>query len=380
MFLRGKYGGICKICGIESKIVSSVIGVCVDCLRNNWSEAKKIILNVHGKSRARYGLPQFPPKSIGGLRCGICDLDCILSVGDKGFCGLVENVNGKLVRHAGTPMAGLVEWYYDPIPTNCVGAWFCPASTGLGYPKYALTMNGEHGYYNLAVFYGGCNSDCLFCQNWQHKQLVVKGKPLMSAEDLASKVNFRTTCICFFGGDPSPHVVHALAVSEYALKKASSEGRILRICWETNGHFSEAFMNRIVDVSLKSGGIIKFDLKAWSPEVYYTLTGIDIGRVYENVKLILKHWNERPEVPLFMASTLLVPGYVDVYEVEGISRFLASFDRNIPYSLLAFHPDYLLIDLPPTSKSHAKIALETARNAGLRNVNLGNIFLLGNYY
>lgn len=380
MFLIRKYGGKCRICGVESKVISNVIGVCVNCLRNNWEEAKKIVLIAHKKSRERYGLPLYPPRNSGGLKCGICDLDCVLGIGEKGFCGLVENVNGKLVRYAGTPIAGIVEWYYDPIPTNCVGAWFCPASTGMGFPKYALTSSGEHGCYNLAVFYGGCNSDCLFCQNWQHKHLAVSGKPMLSAKELASKVNSRTTCICFFGGDPSPHVVHALATSDYALKETEARGRILRICWETNGHFSRAFMNRVIEVSLRSGGIIKFDLKAWSQEVYYTLTGIDIGRVYENIKLIFEHWHERSEVPLFMASTLLVPGYVDEYEVENISRFLASFNRDIPYSLLAFHPDYLLNDLPPTSKSHAKTTLEIARKAGLRNVNLGNVFLLGNYY
>lgn len=375
-----KYGGICRVCGMESKIISNYIGVCAKCLRENWSEAKKYVLEAHEQSRKRYNLPLYPPRSINGLHCGICDLDCLIGVEEKGFCGLVMNVDGKLIRLAGTHMNGIVEWYYDPIPTNCVAAWFCPASTGLGYPKYALTANGEHGKYNLAVFYGACNSDCLFCQNWHHKQLVINGKPSISAKELASKVNPNTTCICFFGGDPSPHIVHALTTSEYAFKEASSEGRVLRICWETNGHFNRFFMNKVIDVSLRSGGIIKFDLKAWSPEIYYALTGVELGNVYENVKMVLERWNERPEVPLFMASILLVPGYVDVYEVENIAKFLASFNREIPLSLLAFHPDYLLTDIPPTSRSHAKITFETAKNVGLKNVNLGNVFLLGEYY
>ena len=74
------------------------------------------------------------------------------------------------------------------------------------------------------------------------------------------------------------------------------------------------------------------------------------------------------------------PEYVDEYEVREIARFLASFDRDIPYSLLAFHPDYLLTDLPPTSTRHAKAALKAAKEEGLRRVNVGNVWLLGDYY
>ena len=63
-----------------------------------------------------------------------------------------------------------------------------------------------------------------------------------------------------------------------------------------------------------------------------------------------------------------------------ISRFIASIDPEIPYSLLAFHPDYLLTDLPPTSRRHAYNCLKIAREEGLKNINIGNIWLLGNYY
>jgi len=52
----------------------------------------------------------------------------------------------------------------DSIPTNCVADWVCSATTGRGCPKYANTPLGEEGYYNLAVFYGACSLDCLYCQ------------------------------------------------------------------------------------------------------------------------------------------------------------------------------------------------------------------------
>jgi pyruvate formate lyase activating enzyme len=154
----------------------------------------------------------------------------------------------------------------------------------------------------------------------------------------------------------------------------------MRICWESNGHFSPKLLPKVVEYSLVSGGIVKFDLKAWNPNVYKALTGVDASPLYENAAYVAKRGHERPEVPLFTASTLLVPGYVDEEEVRGIARFLASISPDIPYSLLAFHPDHRMHDLPPTSRRHAEEALKAAKEEGLTRVRVGNPWLLGDYY
>lgn len=370
---------ICKICGAKSKTISSIIGVCVDCLRRN-PDALKIALKTHEKSKSKYGLPSQPPKDKDGLKCSLCANECVIPKNGYGFCGLVRNINGRLIRLAGTPNKAIVEYYYDELPTNCVAEWFCPGCTGRGYPKYALKNGPEYGYYNLAVFYGACNLDCIFCQNWSYRNLTYNLAPTMSAKTLASKVNEKVTCICFFGGDPSPQISHALATAKMALKWAENRNRILRICWETNGLMNSRLLEAATKISLKSGGIVKIDFKAWSPSVYKALTGVDNSKVLENIKIVSKYIDERREVPLLCISTLLVPGYVDEYEVRMISRFIASIDPEIPYSLLAFHPDYLLTDLPPTSRRHAYNCLKIAREEGLKNINIGNIWLLGNYY
>ncbi|MEM4561734.1 MAG: radical SAM protein, partial [Desulfurococcaceae archaeon] len=72
--------------------------------------------------------------------------------------------------------------------------------------------------------------------------------------------------------------------------------------------------------------------------------------------------------------------YVDEYEVDQITRYIASINPEIPYILLGFHPDYMLIDLPTTSWNHAEKALKIARENGLKNVWIENVFLLGNAY
>ncbi|MGD9233966.1 MAG: hypothetical protein PVH67_08905, partial [Desulfobacterales bacterium] len=77
-----------------------------------------------------------------------------------------------------------------------------------------------------------------------------------------------------------------------------------------------------------------------------------------------------------IASTLLVPGYVDEPEVEKIAGFISSLNPKIPYSLLAFYPQFYLNDLPTTSKSHALRCKAIAEKAGLKNIRIGNVHLL----
>ncbi|RLE58689.1 MAG: radical SAM protein [Thermoprotei archaeon] len=378
--IRGIGKKECRVCGKKSVLISEIIGVCVNCLRSRPEEALPIAMMGHEKSRRKFKLPVNPPRG-GEVSCNLCANRCSLSENELSFCGLVSLDSGNLVRIAGTKNIAVGSWYYDPLPTNCVAGWFCPGSTGIGYPKFSVSKRGaERGYYNLAVFYGACNLDCLFCQNWQWREYVRRLSPVISAEELFSKVNERVTCICFFGGDPTPQILHALEVCKLALEYIEDTGRILRICWETNGLVNPELLKRMGEYSLRTGGIVKFDIKAWTPSVYKALTGVDPKWLFDNVKLVVEMGQEREEIPLFTASTLLVPGYVDEYEVRMIARFLAELDQNIPYSLLAFHPDYLMNDLPPTSRDHAMKSLRAAKEEGLKKVNIGNIWLLGDYY
>lgn len=63
--------------------------------------------------------------------------------------------------------------------------------------------------------------------------------------------------------------------------------------------------------------------------------------------------------------------------VARLARFVAGIDPNIPYALLAFAPHFLMADLPTTSRHQAEAAEAAAREAGLRNVRVGNRHLLG---
>jgi len=348
--------------------------VCRACIRDD-SEALRVAHEAHATSRARFNLPPTPPRDSDGLLCGGCANDCRIGEGRFGYCGLVANVGGKVVRYGGVPQQAILEWYYDPLPTNCVAWWFCPGCTGAGYPKYSYTQGPEVGRLNLAVFYGACSYDCLYCQNWHYRHNASKLNPKMSAEDLASKATAEVACICFFGGDPSPQMPHALRTSEIALERAA--GRILRVCWESNGYMKKEYAHRAAELSLKSGGTIKFDLKAWDERLHVALCSVSNKPTLENFKMIGESYFEaREEVPLLTASTLLVPGYVEEAEVYSIASFLAGVNPKIPYTLLTFYPSFIMNDLPTTDRKVAYACLEAAKRAGLERVRIGNVHLL----
>jgi len=170
---------------------------------------------------------------------------------------------------------------------------------------------------------------------------------------------------------------HAIRTSEVALEKAKEDGRIMRICWETNGYMKPQFLERAVELSLESGGNIKFDLKCWDENLAKAMCSVSNKPSLENFKTIAdKFYKKRSELPILTASTLLVPGYVDVDEVRRLSSFISRLDVSIPYTLLAFAPNYEMYDLSTTSRKNAYECLEAARGEGLQNVRLGNLQLL----
>jgi pyruvate formate lyase activating enzyme len=266
-----------------------------------------------------------------------------------------------------------VTWYRDPLPTNCVADWVCPAATAAGYPEFTDTEDAEFGYHNLAVFYEACSFDCLFCQNWHFRERSSRER-LRRAEELANAVNDRTRCICFFGGDPACQIEHALVSARRALDL--NKGKILRICWETNGSVSRGLLEQMIDVSLQSGGCIKFDLKAWDLPLHRALCGVSNRPTLANFEYVTGLIDRRPNPPLLIAATCLVPGYVDADQVGKIARFIARLDRDVPYALLAFHPAHEMDDLRPTSRRQAESCLEAAKAAGLTRVRIGNVHLL----
>jgi pyruvate formate lyase activating enzyme len=361
----------CRVCHTKSIAVSHELGVCLACIRERPADALPIAREAHQRSRAAFGLPAEPPKDPQGLPCNLCVNACRITENGMGYCGLRRNEGGKLVGVS--PERGKLSWYHDPLPTNCVADWVCPGCTGAGYPTYAHSSGPEYGYTNLAVFFHACSFNCLYCQNWQFRQETLRPRTT-TVKDLLASVDEKTACICYFGGDPTPQLPFALKASQRALDE--NKGRMLRICWETNGSMHPGLLDEMIELSLSSGGCIKFDLKAWDENLHRALTGNTNTRTLENFSRAGEKIALRPVPPFLIASTLLVPGYIDEAEIQGIARFISSIHSDIPYSLLAFYPHFYLSDMPLTQKTQAERCLKAAQDEGLTNVRIGNVHLL----
>ena len=240
--------------------------------------------------------------------------------------------------------------YYDPLPTNCCASWFCPG--------------GKERGLSLAVFPFGCTFDCVFCQNWEHKN-IGRGD-CIGIEQLVREAR-DASCICYFGGTPEPQLPFLLRATKKIL-----ENMKLKICWEWNGTGNPNLVLKAAEYSYTTNGTIKFDLKSFDCNLHMALTGRPNKRTLDNFQMIAKEFKTRD---LLTATTLLVPGYIDKEEVEKIARFISNLDPDIPYSLLAFHPDFKMIDMPITIRKQAEECYQAAKKY-LNRVNIGNKHLL----
>ncbi len=354
-------GQVCQLCGERSPLIAGWLALCARCVRERPERALSVADEAHARSRRLIGLPERPSQAEDGQRCGACVQDCRIGEGQRGFCGLREVREGRLHHLAGTRQGGLLHWYRDALPTNCVADPFCSG-------------HAQRGKHNLAVFYASCTIDCLFCQNHQYREVDPEQGNRFSAQELADAANEKTHCVCFFGGDPASQMGHALAAG----RRLAERG--VAVCWETNGTARPALMDEALDLALATGGCVKIDLKARDDALHRALTGASNRHTLENVARAAARFDERPDPPPLVVSTLLVPGYVDAQAVGRIARFVAEQNAAVPYVLLGFAPHFLFPDLPRTSVRHAETAEAAARQAGLRRVRVGNRHLLSRAY
>ncbi|UCF13753.1 MAG: radical SAM protein [Thermoplasmatales archaeon] len=342
--IKGRKGK-CRICNKESEFISDTLKVCLSCIRKKPEETKKITKNVHKKIREEFNLPGKPPKDKKGLQCKICVNECKIGKGKQGYCGLRRNINGKLETKE-----GILHTYYDPLPTNCCASWFCPGSKERGL--------------SLAVFPFGCTFNCIFCQNWSHKY-IERGDHIPIEQLLREAKDAR--CICYFGGTPEPQLPFLLKATKKILENVK-----LKICWEWNGTGNPNLVRKAVEYSYTTNGTIKFDLKSFDCNLHMALTGRANKRTLDNFQTIAEEYKKRD---LLTATTLLIPGYIDKEEVEKIAKFISNLNTDIPYSLLGFHPDFKMIDMPITTRNQAEECYQAAKKY-LNRVNIGNRHLL----
>jgi len=112
------------------------------------------------------------------------------------------------------------------------------------------------------------------------------------------------------------------------------------------------------------------DLKGFTEGFYKNLCSARLAPVLETLEY-LQHETD----VWFEVTTLLIPGENDSpAEIEALSRWI--MDRlgpDVPLHFTAFHPNWKMMDKPPTPPATLLAARRIARDVGLRYVFTGNI-------
>ena len=278
-------------------------------------------------------------KSDDAITCLLCRHYCTLKEGKTGICGINENDHGKLVNLTyGHPSAINL----DPIEKKPL-YHFLPKTT------------------SLSIGTVGCNFRCPFCQNWSISQTSNVNKEVNYPPQTIVKLALEhgAKSISYTYNEPTIWYPYAKDIGVLA-KEAGLKNVFVSSGYESKEVFED--MINWVDAA-------NIDLKSFSHEYYKKTLKTSLDGVLENLKKFAASpiWVE--------VTTLIIPGVNDsAEELKAMAEFIYNeMGADVPWHLSAFHPDYKMMDTPPTSLQKLLEAKEIATQAGLKYVYLGNV-------
>ena len=279
----------------------------------------------------------------GLVRCFLCPHRCHIADGETGICGVRGNKGGTLYS---LNYAKVISASVDPIEKKPLFHFF-PGSAA----------------YSIASI--GCNFKCDFCQNWQISQVSeahrmgidgVEVDPERIVAD-ARKNNCKSISYTY----TEPTVFFEFAYD--CAKLAKSQGVYNNFV--TNGYIGKEALEYISPY-LDAANV---DLKSFRDDFYRTVCKGSLEPVLETIRLMKKLdiWVE--------VTTLVVPGQNDSRgELLDIAEFIASVDKNIPWHISRFHPDYKFTEKEATPLSRLEEAYRIGKAKGLNYIYIGNIY------
>jgi len=281
------------------------------------------------------------------VHCFLCSHHCRVADQKFGFCGVRQNIDGILYTHVyGKPIA----LHVDPIEKKPL-YHFLPGSTS----------------FSIATI--GCNFHCGFCQNWEISQARVRDGVKLDKEEVSPQeivqeaIKNKCKSISYTYTEPTIFFEYALDIAKLAKKEGLYNNFV------TNGYMTEGVL-RIIKPYLDAANV---DLKFFNEKSYKKICAASLKPVLNSIRLMHKLgiWVE--------ITTLIVTGENDFdAELTGIAEFIASVDKNMPWHISRFHPDYKFTDYNATSESTLKRAQEIGKETGLTYIYVGNVYGWGN--
>ena len=277
----------------------------------------------------------------GRVQCDLCPRFCKLHAGQRGLCFVRENLDDGIVLTTYGRSSG---YCIDPIEKKPLNH-FLPGTPVLSFGT------------------AGCNLACKFCQNWDISKsrethtLTDEASPELIAR-AAQQLNCRSVAYTY--NDPVIFHEYAIDVARACRDKGIKSVAVTAgyVCPEPRKEFY-----RYIDAA-------NVDLKAFSEDFYHKITGSHLAPVLETLEYI------RHETDVWLElTTLLIPGKNDSeQEIDEMTRWVVEkLGADVPMHFSAFHPDWKMLDVPPTPKASLVRAREIAMSNGVRYAFTGNV-------
>ena len=281
------------------------------------------------------------------VHCYLCNHHCKITEKKFGICGVRQNINGILYTHVFALPCAL---HVDPIEKKPL-YHFLPGSLS----------------FSLATI--GCNFRCGFCQNWQISQASIRDsvhlgdKEVLPPEIVEAAIEHECNSISYTYTEPTIFFEYAFESAKIAKQKGLFNNFV------TNGFMTKEALSMIRPY-LDAANV---DLKFFRDASYKKICSARLEPVLESIRFM-------KEIGIWVEiTTLLVPGENDSdEELSDIAEFIVGLDKNIPWHISRFHPDYKTTHRPPTPEKTLKKAQEIGRKAGLNYIYIGNIYGWGN--
>lgn len=269
-------------------------------------------------------------------RCQLCFHRCALEEGQRGICRVRICRGGNIIEenyprrwHSGQ----ISSLALDPIEKKPLRRF---------YP----------GSFILSVGSYGCNLRCPFCQNNSIAMSDGSGLLLQRAEprqlaDLAVKLRSRGNIgLAYTYNEPTVSYDFVMDCARLIHERGMKNVLV------TNGSLLSEPLRQLLPLI----DAMNVDLKGFT-EAYYCWLGGDLETVKNFIRCAVE-FSCHVEV-----ATLVVPGKNDGDdEIERMSAWLASIDRELPLHLLRFFPHYKVQDIPPTPVARIYHLAELARH------------------
>ena len=277
----------------------------------------------------------------GRIQCDLCPRDCRLHEGQRGLCFVRRREGDAMVLTTYGRSSGFC---VDPIEKKPLNHF---------YPGSSVFSFGT----------AGCNLACKFCQNWdiskstEMDRLMDRASPEAIAR--AAKAG-GCRSVAFTYNDP-------VIFAEYALDAADACHDAGLATVAVTAGYIHAEPRREFYAKMDAANV---DLKAFTEEFYFRLTGAHLAPVLDTLKYLVHETDCWTEI-----TTLLIPTKNDSdAEIRAMCQWIATeLRRDVPLHFTAFHPDYKLDDLPPTPPSTLTRARRIALEEGLVHVYTGNV-------